>query len=271
MSPYAAVFATMPESDQRDRDRRREIGAREPGVEREQRQLDDERRAEQEREAGLRRRAEPDLVERGDVERPHRDAEGEGTGQEQRASGHRVEKESEGRGAPVLPTPLPEEQREGQEHRLPEHEEEEQVLRDEDPGDRGLERAPQGEIAAAARAACGRADGEEEATERQKRQPEPVGPDVIAGPQRRRPDELLLAAEHTAGRRGPHGHGDRDPRTDDARGARHPPRKCAERQQRAGDRGDERDDDEVARSAKGDHRRLQNASRMTAPVSKSAS
>ena len=143
--PQEAVAAHLQQDAGQDhRARRRGLDVRvgEPRVEREHRHLDGERERAGEEEPHLERRGDRGRDELRDRERvePGRLVEDEERDQHQHAARERVEEELHGGVDAPLVAPDPDEEVHRDEHRLPEHVEEEEVERDED-ADHALPRA----------------------------------------------------------------------------------------------------------------------------------
>ena len=146
--PQEAVGAHLQEhggQQHRARRRRLDVGVGQPGVEREERDLDGESQAEGQEEPGLEGGGEGHGGQVGDRQRVGagrsviRGVEDQDADQHEQAAEHGEQDELHGGVDPAAAAPDADEEVHGDEHGLPEHVEEEQVEGDEDPDHAGLE------------------------------------------------------------------------------------------------------------------------------------
>ena len=192
-----------------------------PGVEREQRHLDRERDGERQEEPALRVRRDLQRVEPQQVEAVAagrllvQEGEPEDGDEHQHAARHRVEHELDRRVDALVVAPDPDEEVHRDEHRVPEHVEQEEIERDEDADHRGFEREDEDrellDLLLHALPRREQRNRREEAGEHHQQQADAVDADVVVDAEGRDPrhplDELEVGRRGVEARPDQQGHG----------------------------------------------------------------
>ncbi len=235
-----------------------------PGVERQERHLDGKGDGKGEEQPALDPEREKRRLEREVIEAQGSGGIGGDEGQEddgdehEHAPRHRIEKELERRIHPPPAPPDPDQEVHRDQHRLPEHVEEEEIERDEDPDHRRLEQHEEGEVGVnpamdRPRGAEDR-DRREEGGEEHEEEAQPIHAQVIGGADLIDPARALDELETGVGAVEGDPDAERDQEGEERAGERHhagsasrPPLRHEEDEKS----GERRDEDRVAQEAHG--------------------